>query len=97
MHAVVVKVKVDLQGDMEAGLKNLKENVVPGVSRAPGFINGVWLAPDDTGSALSIVTFDTENNAKAAAAAAQQMFDSGETPPGVTLDSVATREVAASA
>jgi hypothetical protein len=97
MHAVVVIVKVDLQGDMEAGLKDLRENVVPGVSRAPGFINGVWLAPDDTGKGLSIVTFDTEDNAKAAASGAQQMFDSGQTPPAVKLDSIETREVAASA
>jgi hypothetical protein len=97
MYAVVVTVAIDLQGDMEAGLKDLKENVVPGVSRAPGFINGVWVAPDDKGKAVSIVTFDTEENAKAAAAGAQQMFDSGQTPPGVKLDSVATREVAASA
>lgn len=47
MHAVVVIVNIDLQGDIEAGLKDLKENVVPMVSKAPGFINGVWLAPDD--------------------------------------------------
>jgi heme-degrading monooxygenase HmoA len=97
MHAVVVIVKIDPQGDREAALKDLKENVVPGVSRAPGFISGVWLAPDDTGKGLSIVTFDTEDNAKAAASRAQEMFDSGQTPPGVKLDSIGTREVAASA
>lgn len=97
MHAVVVRVNIDPQGDAEAGLKDLRENVVPGVSRAPGFVTGVWLAPDDKGQGLSIVTFDNEDSAKAAASMAQQMFDSGQTPPDVKLDSINVREVAASA
>lgn len=90
-------VNIDLQGDIEAGLKDLKENVVPMVSNAPGFINGVWLAPDEQGKAISIVSFDSEHNARAAASMAQQTFDRGQTPPGVTLDSAEIREVAASA
>jgi hypothetical protein len=36
MHAVLIEVDVS-QLDREAGLKNLRQEVVPGVSRAPGF------------------------------------------------------------
>lgn len=43
------------------------------------------------------MSFDSEDNARAAASMAQQTFDRGQTPPGVTLDSAETREVAASA
>jgi len=39
MHAVLIEVDVS-QLDREAGLKNLREEVVPGVSRAPGFKAG---------------------------------------------------------
>ncbi len=97
MHAVVVIVNIDLQGDMEAGLKDLNEKVVPMVKQSPGFVSGVWLAPDEQGKALSIVTLDNEDNAKAAASMAQQSFDSGRNPPGVTLSSIEVRQVAASA
>ena len=40
MHAVVIKVSVQ---DEEPSLKFLRENIVPGVSQAPGFVAGYWV------------------------------------------------------
>jgi hypothetical protein len=97
MHALVVKVLVDLQSDMVAGRKALVENVAPRVSQAPGFVSGLWLAPDDQGHGLSVVIFESEEQANAGAGMARQLFESGQATAGVTLHSANVREVAASA
>jgi heme-degrading monooxygenase HmoA len=97
MHAVVVTVDIDPNGDAEAGLKNLREQVAPGVSQAPGFVSGVWLAPDDQNHGLSVVIFESEEAAKAGAAMAKGMFDNRQVPDDVTLNSIDVREVAAKA
>jgi hypothetical protein len=63
------------------------------VRQAPGFQSGVWLAREGgtNGEGLSIVTFDTEANARQAAESVR---------PNVPLDvealSIDVREVAAS-
>lgn len=87
MHAVVVKVTVN---DPEAAESALREQVVPGVSQAPGFVAGYWTRKDDTG--LSMVVFESED-------AARGMGDRiGEiVPDAVTLEDVEVREVVANA
>ena len=66
MHAVLLE--VDLSGtEREEGLKNLRETVVPRIKQAPGFQSGTWLAPV-AGKGLSVVVFEGEENAQAAAA-----------------------------
>jgi hypothetical protein len=88
MHAVVVNVTVN---DFEAGLANLRGEVVPRVSQAPGFVAGYWLRPvDDKG--LGVIVFESEE-------AARGVADKIEPPPSgeVTLDSVDVREVVANA
>ncbi|HEX8959504.1 MAG TPA: hypothetical protein VF770_06745 [Solirubrobacterales bacterium] len=87
MHAVVVKVTVN---DPEAAESALREQVVPGVSQAPGFVAGYWTRKDNTG--LSMVVFESED-------AARGMGDRiGEiVPDAVTLEDVEVREVVASA
>lgn len=91
MHAVVVRVNVK---DYASARQQLQERVVPGVQQAPGFSSGVWLAPEGggNGEGLSIVTFDTEENARQAADTVR-----GNVPPEVEVLSVDVREVAASA
>ena len=49
MYAVVIEVDTSGQPDPEAGLKLLREQIVPGVSQAPGFQAGYWLRPLDDG------------------------------------------------
>jgi hypothetical protein len=74
-----------------ARLKNLKEQVIPMVSGAPGFVAGYWTdALDDKG--LALIVFKDEASAKASAPPAGT--DMGE---GVKIDSVEFREVLGSA
>jgi hypothetical protein len=92
MHAVLIE--VDTSGQPEVGLKNLREQVVPTVSRAPGFQAGYWLRPLDDAKGTSLVLFDTEENAEAAS----QDLGLGSSPtPGVTVVRKEVREVVASA
>ena len=87
MHAVVVKVKIN---DLEAADSHLREQVVPRISQAPGFVAGYWTRKDSTG--LSMVIFDSEDAATRASEQVPSMI-----PDAVTLDSVDVREVAAHA
>jgi hypothetical protein len=94
MHAVLIEVDTSGQPDPEAGLKHLREQIVPGVSRAPGFQAGYWLRPLEDAKGTSLVLFDTEENAEAAS----QALRVGNSPaPGVTVTRREVREVAASA
>ena len=87
MHAVVVKVKIN---DPEAATSHLREHVVPGVSQSPGFVAGYWTRKDNNG--LSMIIFDSEDDANQASARVPSMI-----PDAVTLEDVEVREVAAHA
>jgi hypothetical protein len=91
MHAVVVKVSIQ---DDETSLKYLRENIVPGVSQAPGFVAGYWVRLEGGDEGNSVVVFESEDAARAAAAQIRQSVSSN---PGVTLKDVSVGEVAASA
>ncbi len=86
MHAVVVEVEIN---DPEAARQGLAD-VVSTVTAAPGFVAGYWVRLDD-GHGTSVVVFESEAQARAAAPPA----DGGA--PGVTMTSVAIGEVLASA
>jgi len=96
MHAVVITVYVADPHD-EMGWKNLRDNVAPGVARAPGFVAGYWLEPTAGNEALSVVLFETEDFAKAGLDMAKEMFAGSEPPPGVRLKTAEVRAVAANA
>jgi hypothetical protein len=89
MHAVVVRVTVN---DVETAQKALQEQVVPRVQQSTGFVAGYWTRAE--GQGLSMIVFDSEENARHAADAVQTNM-----PPGdaVTLDNVEVREVVANA
>jgi hypothetical protein len=63
---------------------------VPRVSQAPGFVTGYWTRKDDTG--LSMIIFDSEEEANRASELIPSMV-----PESVTLEGVEVREVAAHA
>ena len=89
MYAVVVRVTVN---DRDAAVKRLKEETVPRVQQLPGVVAGYWTRSDDEGKdGVSIVVFESEDAARAAAEQVPQMA-SGP----VTLESVEVREVVAS-
>jgi hypothetical protein len=69
----------------------LQQDVVPGVSQAPGFRNGYWTSKENSG--LAMVIFDSEESARANAERVPEMVPEGV----VTLEGVEVREVDASA
>jgi hypothetical protein len=93
MHAVLLE--ADTSGvDAAEGRKHLLEHIVPGVSQLPGFQSGTWLRPLEDGKGTSVVLFDTEENARAAAQGVQVGSNAA---PGVTVLRSEVREVAAQA
>jgi hypothetical protein len=87
MHAVVVTVTIS---DHEVAESHLREQVVPGVSQAPGFIAGYWTRKD--GSGLGMVVFESEDAAKAMSERVPSMV-----PDVVTVKDIEVREVVAHA
>jgi hypothetical protein len=87
MHAVVVTVTIS---DHEVAESHLREQVVPGVSQAPGFIAGYWTRKDESG--LGMVVFESEDAAKAMSEIVPSMV-----PDVVTVKDIEVREVVAHA
>ncbi|HJU37827.1 MAG TPA: hypothetical protein VJ716_10470 [Gaiellaceae bacterium] len=87
MHAVVARVTVS---DPEGGEPALREQVIPRVSQAPGFVAGYWTRKDNSG--LSMTVWENEDAANTASERVRSMA-----PDGVTVESVEVREVIASA
>ena len=91
MHAVVVRVSV---GDPEIADRGVHEQVVPGVSGAPGFVAGYWTRADDGSNGLSMLVFESEQAAQAVA----DRFRAGSIlPETVTVSRIEVREVVATA
>jgi len=89
VHAVVVKVSIQ---DVERGEEMLREQVVPRVSQAPGFVAGYWTRADDNG--LSMIILESED---AARAVADRLESEGLPNDFVTVDGIEVREVVANA
>jgi hypothetical protein len=89
MHAVVVRVSIS---HPEAAQKALTEMVVPRVSQAPGFVAGYWTRAGDGSNGQSMIVFESED---AARAAAERIGTN--VPDAVTLESAEVREVVANA
>jgi hypothetical protein len=87
MHAVVVKVTIN---DPEAAESALREQVVPGVSQAPGFVAGYWTRKDNGG--LSMLIFESKEAANGMNDRVRAMI-----PDAVTLEGIEVREVVAHA
>jgi hypothetical protein len=92
MHAVVVRVTIH---DGRAAKGMLDEEIVPMVSRAPGFVAGYWTRSDEGGDGMAMIVFDSEEAANGAASGLR------EGPPAnseaVSLQGVDVREVVANA
>jgi hypothetical protein len=96
MHAVVVRVTIR---DVERAQQALEGEIVPQVSSLPGFKAGYWTRVTDGGetNGLSMVIFDAEENAQAAADRVRGMAAETTAAETVTIESVEVREVVASA
>jgi hypothetical protein len=94
MYALVVRVTIH---DADSTGEALRSEVVPQVSGAPGFKTGYWTWSTGGGdlNGLSMIIFDSEENARAAGDRVSAIANSR--PDDVTLDDVEVREVVASA
>jgi hypothetical protein len=90
MHAVVTNVTIN---DATVGTARLRDEIVPRLAAAPGFVAGYWVRlPDNKGSSTAV--FESET-------AAQAMVDMirgrPEVDDSVTIDSMEIGEVVANA
>jgi hypothetical protein len=94
MHAIVSQVTIS---DYEGAQKMLREDLIPMVKQADGFVAGWWLGPveGNSGSGVAVEVFETEEAAKALLAA----FEAEGAPDAslVTIDSMEIRPVAGNA
>jgi hypothetical protein len=91
MHAVVVRVSVT---DGEPATKYLREEIVPRVSQAPGFVAGYWVRLEGGDEGNSVIVFESEEQARGAA---DQIRSNVGDNPGVTLNDISVGEVVANA
>jgi len=89
MYAVLVSVSIN---DVESTEQELREKVVPRVSAEPGFVAAYWTRSADGSNGRSMIVFESEEAAKAAAGRIGP-----NVPQGVTFESAEVREVIASA
>ena len=94
MFALVVRVTIH---NADRTREVLNSQVVPQVSGAPGFKSGYWTWSRGGGelNGLSMIMFDSEENARAAGDRISAVAASA--PDDVTLDGVEVRDVIASA
>lgn len=85
MHAVVVSVTVS---DGQAATTYLRDEVVPRVSQAPGFVAGYWVRLEGGDQGRATMVFESEDQARA-------IVDRIQPAPGgaTTIDSVDVGEV----
>ena len=91
MHAVTVKVSIV---DRERAESQLREQIVPMVSQAPGFVAGYWLEAQD-GKGASFVVFESEEHANAMVENMKSRAEHEDLP--VTFDELGVRGVLAHA
>jgi hypothetical protein len=90
MHAALVTLTIDPdQAPAAAGA--LTRDILPRITSAPGFVAGYWLEPVD-GRGFSFVVFETEEQARRSTPP-----DNDWTAPGVSINEIDFRRVAASA
>jgi hypothetical protein len=90
MHAALVNLTID-PDQAPAAANALTGDILPKVRSAPGFVAGYWLEPVD-GRGFSFVVFETKEQALRSAPPA-----SNWAAPGVSINEVDVRRVAASA
>ena len=91
MHATVTRVTVT---EGETATTFLREEIIPRVAQAPGFVAGYWVRLEGGDQGTSIVVFESEDAARAAAG---QIRATVESNPGVELNDVTVGEVVGNA
>lgn len=90
MYAVVVR-EIGDSAQIEAAGGMVQTQVAPRVRQAPGFVSAVWMS-DGAGGTLNVLTFDSEDAARAGLEAAR----SAPRPPFMKLERADVMKVLAS-
>ncbi len=90
MHALLVTVSIE-PGRGEEALAQLEGNVIPRVKETPGVLSGYWTRSSDGQHGSSMVLFESEEAARAAA----DNIPNLPRPDFITFDSVEVSEVVA--
>ena len=94
-HATLATFRMDLSREAEQQ-RILEDVIVPGVMKAPGFVNGHWTVDRDAGESTVLVTFESAVDAKHFAAGVEANAPN-QVRAGLELRSIRIVEVGASA
>ena len=94
-HATLATFRIDLSRQAEQQ-QILDDVIVPGVMKAPGFVNGHWTVDRDAGESTVLVTFESAVDAKSFAAGVEANAPN-QAGAGLELVSLRIVEVVASA
>ena len=89
MHAVVVSVTVN---DGQAATTYLRDEIVPRVSQAPGFVAGYWVRLESGSGGRAVIVCESEEVARGMASQIEAAPNEA-----TTIDSVDVGEVVANA
>jgi|GEM_PF-477029 len=78
---------------IDEGIANLNETVIPQARELPGFQSGYWLADRATGKILVVVVYDSEEHLRQTDEVAAQLRQQAGSPFGVNFTGVETYEV----
>jgi hypothetical protein len=90
MHAVVAGVTITERANPEEVTRYLREEVVPTVSQAPGFVAGYWVRLGGGNQGRAVIVFESEE-------AAREVSEQIQPAPGVELNTAEVGEVVAHA
>ena len=93
MHARVTRFKGE-PGRIDEGIRNIKENVVPGAKKLAGFKHGYWLLDRKTGEGFSVTVFESEADLQASEESAKKLRELAATS-GSQITGVERYEVVA--
>jgi hypothetical protein len=96
-HATVATFRMDMSREDEQ-LRGLREVIIPGVRRHPGFLRGSWLLDREAGESVDVLTYSSresaeqlrdnvEGNAANQAAARVALLRQGRAAPVTTTSS----------
>jgi len=91
MHAVVVHTNVTEEAQADPEYTVLRQQIIPAVQQAPGFVGGYFLAPVE-GVGLAVVVFESEDAARGAAGV-MGVHPGGSVAPGTSIETVDFVEV----
>ncbi len=93
-HASLATFRIDLSSEADQQ-QILEDVIVPGVMKAPGFVNGHWTVDRDAGESTVLVTFESAVDAKSFAAGVEANAPN-QARAGLELVSIRIVEVVAS-